>query len=99
MRGWRVLGSAGTGLVLAALSGCQTWVGGTTLPSGHYLMHPPQYIEPSPPYPLTRELATMEAQTAGVPPPGAPVPLPPPLPPPTTTPVPTQPAPGGPPVP
>jgi hypothetical protein len=53
----------GVGLVLATLSGCQTWVteAGSTLPSGRYLEHPPQYIPPSPAYPLSRELASMEA--------------------------------------
>jgi len=51
-------------LMLASLSGCQTWVGGMTLPSGHYLKHRPQYFPPSPPFPLSRELASMEAQAA-----------------------------------
>src|SRR4051812_42787530 len=58
------------GLALIALAGCQTYVPSTgqTLPTGRYLEHPPQYIPPSPPFPLARELATMEAQA------GAPVP-------------------------
>lgn len=60
--GW--LGTACMGLAFASLSGCQTWVGGMTLPSGHYLQHRPQYFPPSPPFPLQRELATMEAQAA-----------------------------------
>lgn len=48
--------------MLGAGSGCQTWVpeAGLTLPTGHYLRHPPQYIPPSPPFPLTKELATLE---------------------------------------
>ncbi len=54
---WGLLGLA---WVLAAATGCQTWVAGMTLPSGHYLEHPPQYIPPSPEYPLPRELATQE---------------------------------------
>lgn len=54
----------GLGLSLAGLTGCQTWVGGMTLPSGRYLEHPPQYFAPSPPFPLARELASMEAQAA-----------------------------------
>jgi hypothetical protein len=74
---------AGLGLALGSLSGCQTWIAGMTLPSGHYLQHPPQYFPPSPPYPLPRELAAQEA-TAGALAPGlaAPVPgqLPPPVP-------------------
>jgi hypothetical protein len=75
-------GWLGLGLILAALSGCQTWVteAGSTLPSGHYLQHPPQYIPPSPAYPLSRELASMEAggAVAGA---AAGQPVPPPAPP------------------
>jgi hypothetical protein len=74
---------AGIGLALATLSGCQTWTAGMTLPSPRYLQHPPQYIPPSPPFPLTRELAQQElaAAGAGIGAPGAPppVPLPPPV--------------------
>jgi hypothetical protein len=55
---------AGLGLAVASLSGCQTWTRGMTLPSGRYLQHPPQYIPPSPPFPLSRELAAQEAATA-----------------------------------
>jgi hypothetical protein len=51
------------GLSLTALAGCQTWVteAGVTLPSGHYLEHPAQYVPASPPFPLSRELTSMEA--------------------------------------
>ena len=78
---WRCLGVAGLGLGLGVLAGCQTWVGGMTLPSPRYLQHPPQYIPPSPAFPETRELASMEdtslrGQATGVP--GAPVAPPPP---------------------
>ncbi|HZT81655.1 MAG TPA: hypothetical protein VFA26_15620 [Gemmataceae bacterium] len=79
-RRWQVGCLAGLGLALAAMTGCQTWTSGMTLPSGRYLQHPPQYFPPSPAFPLTRELAAMEAQAAGVAPPGAPGALPPPLP-------------------
>ena len=72
---WGLLGLA---WVLAAATGCQTWIGGMTLPSGHYLEHPPQYIPPSPPYPLTRELSHQE-ETLAAPAPGAEV-LPPAIP-------------------
>jgi hypothetical protein len=88
---WQCLGTTGLGLALAALSGCQTWVpeAGLTLPSGHYLQHPPQYFPPSPPFPLTRELAQQQATAAAAP--GA---LPPPVPvPPAAVPVPPAPAP------
>lgn len=80
-RRWPWLGALG--LVVAGLTGCQTWVpsAGMTLPSGHYLEHRPQYFPPTPPFPLSRELATMEAQSAQVGPGGPlPAPLPPPVP-------------------
>lgn len=50
------------GLGLATLSGCQTWVpeAGITVPSGHYLRHSPQYFPPSEPYPLPKELRSLE---------------------------------------
>ncbi len=55
-----------SGGLLLALSGCQTWVPeiGMTLPSPNYLKHQPQYIPPSPPYPLPRELASIEEAAA-----------------------------------
>jgi hypothetical protein len=75
---------AGLGLALAAGSGCQTQVGTMTLPSPRYLNHPPQYIPPSPAFPLSRELASQEATAAaGVP--GV-APLPPPVAPPAVPP-------------
>jgi len=58
---WRYVWTGGLGLVLVGLTGCQTWVGGMTLPSPHYLQHPPQYFAPSPPFPLSKELASQEA--------------------------------------
>ena len=39
---------AGAALALAGLTGCQTWFGGMTLPSGRYLEHYPQYFPPDP---------------------------------------------------
>lgn len=70
-RQWHMLGVLGMGLFLGAQTGCQTNVAGMTLPSGHYLEHAPQYIPPSPPFPLPREQASMEAAAARNPPPGA----------------------------
>lgn len=66
LRRWPCLTCLSLGLALVVSSGCQTWVPsvGMTLPSGHYLQHSPQYIPPTPAYPLSRELATMEAQEA-----------------------------------
>jgi hypothetical protein len=63
-RRWQGLCLAGLGLALAGSAGCQTWVGGMTLPSGHYLEHRPQYFPPDPDFPLQRELTTMEAQNS-----------------------------------
>jgi hypothetical protein len=92
---------AGLGLAFLGLSGCQTWVAGMTLPSPWYLQHPPQYITPSPPFPLPRELAAQEAVAAQAVP-GAVAPLPPAVPvpagppvagPPMGAPVPVPPAP------
>jgi hypothetical protein len=53
-------------MVVAGLSGCQTWnpEAGLTLPSPHYLRHPPQYFPPSPQYPLPRETAALEEALA-----------------------------------
>jgi hypothetical protein len=51
---------------LALSTGCQTWVGGMTLPSGHYLEnHHPQYFPEEPQFPLPRELAYQE-EAAGL---------------------------------
>ncbi len=78
VRRWRTATAAGIGLGVAALSGCQTWVGGMTLPSPRYLEHYPQYFTPDPVFPLPRELANMTDPTgAGV---GGAVPLPAPVP-------------------
>jgi hypothetical protein len=94
--------AAGLGLLLAAAGGCQTWVPetGQTLPSGWYLQHPPQYIPPSPRFPLPRELAHLEdaaAQPGPVAPrpfvPGAAGPVVVPAPAVQPAPVPPQPAP------
>jgi hypothetical protein len=49
-------------IVFALRSSCSA--AGMTLPSSRYLEHPPQYIPPSPPFPLPRELASQEAAAA-----------------------------------
>ena len=49
----------GVGMTLA--SGCQTWIGGQTLPSGDYLRDNPDYIPKGPSFPLQRELANQQA--------------------------------------
>ena len=66
-RRWLNWGLVGAALTLLTVSGCQTWVAGMTLPSGHYLEHPPQFIPESPPFPLPRELSRQE-ETAVAPP-------------------------------
>jgi hypothetical protein len=87
-RRWAALYLIGAGLGLT--SGCQTWVPvpGLTLPSGHYLEHPPTYIPESGPFPLPMELAHMQEGAGGGFPgpvgpggPGGPEGLPPPVPP------------------
>jgi hypothetical protein len=88
-RWWQWVSTGGLGLALAALTGCQTWVAGMTLPSGRYLEHRPQYFPQDPVFPLTRELASMEAAAAAAGAvPGAPAPLPPPVVPPPPGPLP-----------
>jgi hypothetical protein len=88
---------AGISLALTALSGCQTWVAGMTLPSPRYLNHPPQYFPPSPPFPLPRELASQELAAAsaapGAVPPAAVAPVPAPAPAPAPGPGPLPPPP------
>ena len=58
------LSVAAFGLLLVGLTGCQTWDGGMTLPSGFYLQHRPQYFRPDPDFPLQRELATQQGYDA-----------------------------------
>lgn len=91
LRRWLRLRAAVLALAVAALGGCQTYNMATsmTLPSGHYLEHYPQYIPPTPTYPLPRELlnlqdAALRPTPAGPRPllPGAPPVPPPPVPPP-----------------
>ncbi len=84
------------GTVAAAVGevcGCRAAAAGMTLPSGKYVNHPPQYVPPSPAFPLPRERATQEAVWM------APPPVPPPawpgmmMPPPMPVPVLAVPAP------
>lgn len=65
-RRWQMLCAAGFGLGLVATTGCQTHIisAGMTLPSPHYLEHPPQYFPPDPDYPLQREVNTQLNQAA-----------------------------------
>ena len=62
----KLLGLATVSLSVGMLTGCQTWMGGMTLPSPHYLEHHnPQYFPAEPQFPLPRELAYQE-ETAGL---------------------------------
>jgi hypothetical protein len=51
------------GCLLGGL-GCQTWVGGMTLPSPDYLKDKPDYIQPAPLYKHSNELASMQKAMA-----------------------------------
>ncbi|MDY3551942.1 hypothetical protein R5W24_001022 [Gemmata sp. JC717] len=59
-RRWLASVAALLGLTLTCSSGCQTVMGGMTLPSGRYLDHYPQYFAPDSAHPLPRELASQE---------------------------------------
>jgi hypothetical protein len=66
IRRLKFLSLASLTLSVGFSAGCQTWMGGMTLPSPHYLEgHPPQYFPREPEFPLTRELAYQE-ETAGL---------------------------------
>jgi hypothetical protein len=58
-RRWLCRGAAAVGRAVPALGGCQTYMGGMTLPSGQYLKHSPQYFPPDPTFPLQRERDSM----------------------------------------
>jgi hypothetical protein len=53
-------------MALGLVAGCQTWLGGMTLPSGAYLSDNPDYIPPGPSFPLQRELAAQKAAAANL---------------------------------
>jgi hypothetical protein len=54
----------GLGCLMISGLGCQTWVGGMTLPSPDYLRDKPDYIQPAPVYKHSRELASMQRAMA-----------------------------------
>lgn len=73
-RRWLIRGTAVLGITATALTGCQTYpagFGGMTLPSPRYLKHYPQYFPPDPPFPLQRELDSMQNAEGLAPAPGA----------------------------
>ena len=65
-RCWQLAFVAGLGLGLSTSIGCQTHIisSGMTLPSPHYLEHPPQYFPPDPDYPLQHEVNSQLNQAA-----------------------------------
>ena len=52
------------GFIAATGVGCQTWVGGMTLPSPDYLKDKPDYIAPAPQYKHSHELSSMQRAMA-----------------------------------
>ncbi|MBI2481764.1 MAG: hypothetical protein HYV60_24910 [Planctomycetia bacterium] len=54
----------GVGLAALSATGCQSHIGGQTLPSGHYLTDDIQYFAPGPEFKLSREAAAMKAYQA-----------------------------------
>ncbi len=65
--GWKMVAGL-FGVTLLGCVGCQTNMGGMTLPSAYYLQQRPTYVTPSPQFPLPRELAQQQAaaSAAGV---------------------------------
>lgn len=59
MNRWLFRCVAGAAVGVTALSGCQTYTGGMTLPSPHYLQHYPTYFPPDPPFTHQRERDSM----------------------------------------
>ena len=49
---------------LSALTGCQSQIGGQTLPSPHYMQDDVQYFAPSSEMPLQREAAAIQEYNA-----------------------------------
>lgn len=58
------IGAGLVGLLLLGSVGCQTYMGGMTLPSAYYLKQKPSYIAPASQFPLPRELAQQQAAYA-----------------------------------
>ena len=53
--------AAGGCLAAVGLTGCQSDIGGQTLPSPNYQLDDVQYFAPGPEFKLTREAAAMKA--------------------------------------
>ncbi|MGE0760975.1 MAG: hypothetical protein AB7F89_03750 [Pirellulaceae bacterium] len=61
---WMKAAVCGLGLAALCATGCQTHVGGQTLPSPYYLSDDVQYFAPGPEFTLTREAAAQKAYQA-----------------------------------
>lgn len=61
---WRTAVLCGLGLVALGLTGCQSSIGGQTLPSPYYLYDDVQYHAPGPEFKLTNEAAAQKAYRA-----------------------------------
>jgi hypothetical protein len=63
-RSWLIAAACGVGLTFS--NGCQTWFPetGQTLPSPDYLHHVPDFIPPSPSFPLAKEQFSLEQAAA-----------------------------------
>lgn len=60
-RSWRSLLLGLAALSVIGLTGCQTDVGGQTLPSPYYLQDDVQYFPPGPEFKLSKEAAAQKA--------------------------------------
>lgn len=67
---WRGLAGLLLAGGLALATGCQTQLGGMTLPSPHYLKDNPDFIPKGPSFPLERELSAQQAAARNVMPAG-----------------------------
>lgn len=61
-RAWLFL--AGCTVLCSASAGCQSTVGGQTLPSAYYLRDDLQYFPPGPEFKLTRQVEALEEYKA-----------------------------------
>jgi hypothetical protein len=57
---WPIWSVLGCGLLCATSTGCQTVVGGQTLPSAYYLKDDIQYFPHGPEFKLTNEVQALE---------------------------------------
>ena len=61
---WMSAVLCGMGLVALGMTGCQSSIGGQTLPSPYYLYDDVQYFAPGPEFKLSNEAAAQKAYRA-----------------------------------